>query len=49
LYSTDTLAPAAQWQRVTNSPVLQSNHWVVTLSPLTNGAGFYRLQNTSEP
>jgi hypothetical protein len=49
LYSTDTLAPAAQWQRVTNSPVLQSNHWVVTLSPLTNGAGFYRLQTTSEP
>jgi allophanate hydrolase len=49
LYSTDMLAPAAQWQRVTNAPVLQSNHWVVTLSPLTNGAGFYRLQTTSEP
>jgi hypothetical protein len=45
LYSADALAPPVQWTRLTNTPALLSNQWVVTLSPLTNGASFYRLQS----
>jgi hypothetical protein len=44
LYSTPALASPVQWLRVTNAPVLSNDQWIVTLSPLTNGAGFYRLQ-----
>jgi len=45
LYSAASLAPPVQWIRVTNTAVLSNNQWVVTLSPLTNRAFFYRLQS----
>lgn len=44
LYATAALSPPVQWLRVTNAPVLSNDHWNVTLSPLTHGALFYRLQ-----
>lgn len=47
LYSADTLTPTTQWIRVTNTPVLLGNQWVVTLSPLVNHTCFYRLQGPS--
>ncbi len=47
LYSADTLAPPFQWTRLTNAPAFLSNQWVVTLSPLTNVASFYRLQGST--
>ena len=47
LYSTDTLTPAAPWIRVTNTPALLDNQWVVSLSPPVNHACFYRLQGRS--
>jgi len=49
LYSADTLGPLAPWFPVTNTPVLLNNEWVVTLSPLTNRASFYRLQSATGP
>ena len=44
LYSANNLAPPVQWSPVPNPPVLVNSQWVVTLSPLTNQAAFYRLQ-----
>lgn len=44
LYSANTLAPPVQWTPVPVPPTLVNTQWVVTLSPLTNQAAFYRLQ-----
>ena len=47
LYSAASLSSPIHWSRVTNAPVLSNDQWIVTLSPLTNGASFYRLQAQS--
>ena len=49
VYSAETVASLAQWLPITNTPVLLNNEWVVTLSPLTNRACFYRLQSAAGP
>ncbi|HWQ90727.1 MAG TPA: lamin tail domain-containing protein, partial [Clostridia bacterium] len=38
------LAPPILWTPLNNSPTLFQNNWRLRLSPLTNQAGFYRLQ-----
>jgi hypothetical protein len=48
LYSADSVGPFAQWLPATNTPVLLNDEWVVTLSPQTDRARFYRLQGSSQ-
>jgi hypothetical protein len=44
LYYTPVLTPGASWVPATNSPVLSSNQWSLTLPVGSNSSGFYRLQ-----
>ena len=44
LYATTNLAPPVVWRPATNTAILLSNQWAVTLPAATNGSRFYRLQ-----
>ncbi|HWI56647.1 MAG TPA: hypothetical protein VNZ22_05440, partial [Bacillota bacterium] len=44
LYTAATLDTPGQWTRVTNTPALLGDQWVVEANPPTNGSSFYRLQ-----
>jgi O-glycosyl hydrolase len=44
LRATTNLTPPVAWTPVTNTPVLTSNEWRVTLPIATNGQRFFRLQ-----
>ncbi len=44
LYTATNLTPPAQWNSVTNLPVVSGNQWSLTLATATNVTSFYRLQ-----
>jgi hypothetical protein len=45
LYTATNLAPPLSWTQTTNQPTLSNGQWLITLSPATNPAQYYRLQS----